>query len=56
MCKSADVVGKYTIINVGGNKYRLILEIFYESSLILFRHVLTHTEYEKGNWKADAYK
>jgi len=47
--KAGDVV--YTIFNIGGNKYRLFTEIFYEDRTILVRHVLTHREYDKEGWK-----
>jgi len=48
---TADQVGRFVVINIGGNKYRLILEIFFESGVILVRDVLTHTDYDKGTWK-----
>ncbi len=47
----ADLVEPYVVINIGGNKYRLILEIFFESGVILVRHILTHKEYDLGRWK-----
>jgi len=50
-CPSADLVDHFTIINIAGNKYRLILEIFFVHQVILDRHVLTHAEYDKGKWK-----
>jgi mRNA interferase HigB len=48
---SADMVGKYTVFNVKGNSYRLIVEINYRSQRLYIRHVLTHTEYDRGKWK-----
>ena len=48
---SADVVGGQTVFNVGGNKCRLIALIHYRSQRIFVRHVLTHLEYDKGDWK-----
>ena len=48
---SADTVGKWTVFNVKGNQYRLIVEINYSSGRIYIRHVLTHTEYDRGGWK-----
>jgi mRNA interferase HigB len=49
---SADVVGKFVVFNVGGNKYRLITQIYYEERTLLIRHVLTHAEYDRAKWKA----
>jgi mRNA interferase HigB len=48
---SADGVGPYTVFNMKGNSYRLIVEINYRSGRIFVRHVLTHAEYDKGKWK-----
>jgi mRNA interferase HigB len=48
---SADAVGKYTVFNIKGNTYRLIVQINYRSGRLFVRHVLTHTEYDKGEWK-----
>jgi mRNA interferase HigB len=44
-----DVV--FTVFNICGNKYRLITEIFYKDQTILLRHVLTHAEYDREDWK-----
>jgi mRNA interferase HigB len=48
---SADAVGKYTVFNIKGNSYRLIVEINYRSGRIFIRHVLSHADYDKGGWK-----
>ena len=48
---AADTVGKWTIFNVKGNQYRLIVEINYTFGRIYVRHVLTHAEYDRGGWK-----
>jgi len=50
-CPSADLVEHFTVINIGGNKYRLILEVFFLGQVVLIRHVLTHADYDKGKWK-----
>ena len=41
----------YTVFNVSGNRYRLVTEIFFEDQTILVRHVLTHADYDRGDWK-----
>ena len=48
---SADKVGKLTVFNVGGNKFRLIAAIHYNRRKVYIRAVLTHHEYDDGNWK-----
>jgi mRNA interferase HigB len=48
---SADVVGRFVVFNIGGNKYRLIAVIHYNRGKVFIRHVLTHTEYDEGKWK-----
>jgi mRNA interferase HigB len=52
---SADQVGKFTIFNIGGNNYRLITFIDYEYHKVFIRHVLTHAEYDREEWKNDAW-
>ena len=52
---SAEAVSNFTVINVKGNKYRLILSIDYEKQVVYFKYFLTHTEYDKEEWKNDCY-
>jgi len=40
-----------TVFNIGGNKYRLVARIRYDYQLINVRAVMTHQEYDEGNWK-----
>ena len=51
MFPSADIVGKFTVFNIGGNKVRLIAAIHYNRGKLYIRHVLTHEEYDRGDWK-----
>ena len=39
--------GTRTIFNIGGNKYRLIVDMRYDLGRIYIRHVLTHEEYNR---------
>lgn len=48
---SADLVERFTVFNIGGNKYRLIAFIVYKKKRIYIRNILTHGQYEKGKWK-----
>ena len=47
----ADMVDKYIVFNIGGNKYRLVAKVAYKIKHIFIRAVLTHKEYDKGKWK-----
>ncbi|MDQ2900389.1 MAG: type II toxin-antitoxin system HigB family toxin [Acidobacteriota bacterium] len=48
---NADCVKGRTVFNIKGNNYRLIVGIQHESQAIFIEHVLTHAEYNKGDWK-----
>jgi len=48
---SADGVGKFTVFNIKGNSFRIIVEVNFKTGRIYIRHVLTHAEYTKGAWK-----
>ena len=48
---SADKVGNLTVLNIGGNKARLIAAIHYNTHRVYIRHVLTHKEYDRGSWR-----
>jgi mRNA interferase HigB len=46
---SVDLVKDYVIFDIGGNKFRIIAIVYFESKLVLIRHVLTHEEYDHWN-------
>lgn len=48
---SVDKVGKFTVFNIGGNKFRLIAAIHYNRRKVYLRYVLTHAEYDQEKWK-----
>lgn len=48
---NADKVGKYVVFNIGGNKYRLIAHIHFNTRVIYVRDILTHEEYDRDTWK-----
>jgi mRNA interferase HigB len=52
-CPQADRVGRFTVFNLGGNKYRLITVIHCNRGKGFVRNVLTHKEYDLGKWKDD---
>lgn len=47
----ADVVGRRTVFNIAGNHFRLIVRINYQRQIIYIGYILTHAEYDKGDWK-----
>jgi mRNA interferase HigB len=48
---SADKVDDLVVFNIGGNNYRLIASVHFNRKKIYVRKVLTHKDYEKGDWK-----
>ncbi len=44
ICKNNRVV-----FNIGGNKYRLIVEIQYQASIVWVKFIGTHAQYDKIN-------
>lgn len=48
---TADLVDRWIVFNIGGNKIRLIASAHFNRNRIYIRHVLTHQEYDKGSWK-----
>lgn len=44
---SADPVHRYTIFNIGGNNYRLITAVHYNTERCYIREIWTHAEYSK---------
>lgn len=52
---SADAVGNFTVFNIKGNDYRLIVDIVYTTQRIYIKYILTHAEYNKDKWKNDPY-
>jgi mRNA interferase HigB len=48
---SVDQVGRFTVFNIGGNKYRLVVAIHYNRKKVYIRHVLTHAEYNRDQWR-----
>ena len=48
----ADKVGRCTVFNIGGNKYRLIARVNYKYQAVFVGFVLTHEEYDLNKWKS----
>jgi len=49
--RSADYVDGMTIFDVGGNRYRLIAVIHYNKQRLYVRHIMTHNEYDRNDWR-----
>lgn len=46
---SADRVEDFVVFDIGGNKYRLIVDIAFNSQMAFIKHIFTHAEYD--SWK-----
>lgn len=51
----AESVGNFTIFNIKGNSYRLIVDLVYTHQIIYIKYILTHANYDKENRKNDPY-
>jgi mRNA interferase HigB len=54
--QSADEVkvssGRTVVVfNIGGNKYRLIAAVHYNTQIVYVLRFMTHAEYDKDKWK-----
>jgi mRNA interferase HigB len=48
---NSDLVGEKTVFNIALNRYRLIAFISFRGRKIFIKAILTHKEYDKGEWK-----
>ena len=46
-----DKVGPLLVFNIGGNKLPLIAAVHFNSRKVFVRHVLSHAEYDRSQWK-----
>lgn len=51
----AEAVGNFTVFNIKGNTYRLMVDINYVKQRIYIKYILTHADYDKDLWKNDPY-
>ena len=49
--RRAHFVGAYVVFNIAGNKYRLIASVKYRWQVVFIRCILTHAEYDEGDWR-----
>jgi len=47
----ADLVQGLTVFNIGGNDFRLVVDIWYAGKVVYVKYVMTHGEYDKGKWR-----
>ncbi len=53
--RDAEAISNFTVFNIKGNNYRLIVGIDYENQIVYYNYFLTHAEYDKKRWKNDPY-
>ena len=53
--RSVDMVpvkgNEFYVFNIGGNKYRLVAAVHFNTQMLFIRHVLTHAAYSTERWK-----
>ena len=50
---SVDQVENCVVFNIGGHKVRLIAKVLYSIKTVYVKYVLTHVEYDLGQWKVE---
>lgn len=45
---SVDKVGEWIVLDIGGNKYRLVAKIVFPGQTLYIRHVWTHAQYDRN--------
>jgi mRNA interferase HigB len=48
---AADLVGRRTVFNIAGNKYRLVARVNFRTQRVFVLFLLTHAEFDRGSWK-----
>ena len=48
--RNTDCVKGKTTFNIKGNRYRLVAAVNYASQTIVIRMLVTHAEYDMGEW------
>lgn len=48
---SIDKVSNLYVFDIGGNKLRLIASIHFNRQRMYIRKILTHKDYDRGDWK-----
>ena len=41
----------FYVFNIGGNKFRLVAAIHFNTQRLFVRHILTHADYNTERWK-----
>ncbi|MBI5912133.1 MAG: type II toxin-antitoxin system HigB family toxin [Betaproteobacteria bacterium] len=49
--RGVDKVGARYVFNVSGNKYRVVAGIGFSAQMLWVKAVLTHAQYDEGDWK-----
>ena len=49
----ADQVGRLTVFNIGGNKFRLVAHMHFNTGKVFVRFIGSHADYDRGDWKID---
>lgn len=51
MFRSVDLVDGLYVFDIKGNDYRLVCGINFQTQMCYIKHVMTHTDYDRGKWK-----